>query len=361
MEKIEELDGFLCPITHEILKDPVITCDGITYERTAIEEWFQKGKISSPMTGMPLPVTTLTPNVALKKVIGEAYLEISAMVKKVRELEAEICTFQMEKDFKEGTQDRDDGTSLITKQRKLFKNKRKRCEEEIYRIEGTDQAIRSLAERYSSVLDSKQIRLELVEESIQQFISKRVRIETQITRNSGMDAEAEEEEGSCLISEEGAKTKKELRSIKKASKSLKRQKNLLLEEIHRDVSELARCGERRVELQKEKSSQEAVIQSLRELKQTVVSLSELKNSVGFQPDELKAAGYDARDLFVANFTVKELRAGGYQASELKGIPSHLLRQGGYTVKEMREAGYQARQLIQAGYRVREIHRAGGGS
>ena len=32
-------NDFECPITMEIMDDPVICCDGFTYERRAIEEW----------------------------------------------------------------------------------------------------------------------------------------------------------------------------------------------------------------------------------------------------------------------------------------------------------------------------------
>lgn len=33
---------YLCPITTEVMEDPVIAGDGYTYERTAIEQWFKK-------------------------------------------------------------------------------------------------------------------------------------------------------------------------------------------------------------------------------------------------------------------------------------------------------------------------------
>ena len=42
---------FICPITHELMKDPVFTCDGITYERNAVEKWL-KNHNTSPLTGM---------------------------------------------------------------------------------------------------------------------------------------------------------------------------------------------------------------------------------------------------------------------------------------------------------------------
>ena len=38
---------FVCPITQEIMRDPVILSDGHTYEKTAIEKWFEtKGRQS---------------------------------------------------------------------------------------------------------------------------------------------------------------------------------------------------------------------------------------------------------------------------------------------------------------------------
>jgi len=60
---------YLCPLTLEIFKDPVITTDGQTYEREAIETWFKQGHNSSPLTNMRLQSTNLIPNFALKKLI----------------------------------------------------------------------------------------------------------------------------------------------------------------------------------------------------------------------------------------------------------------------------------------------------
>ncbi|GAB6027955.1 hypothetical protein CHUAL_002183 [Chamberlinius hualienensis] len=60
---------FFCPITHEVMKDPVIASDGFSYERKAILEWLQSGKASSPMTNQKLSYMQLTPNYALKMLI----------------------------------------------------------------------------------------------------------------------------------------------------------------------------------------------------------------------------------------------------------------------------------------------------
>ncbi|KAL0279620.1 UNVERIFIED_CONTAM: hypothetical protein PYX00_001136 [Menopon gallinae] len=57
---------FLCPITHEIMTDPVICSDGFTYERGAIIEWLLCGRYTSPMTNEPLRHLKFLPNTTLK-------------------------------------------------------------------------------------------------------------------------------------------------------------------------------------------------------------------------------------------------------------------------------------------------------
>ncbi|KAK3064796.1 hypothetical protein LTS18_003846 [Coniosporium uncinatum] len=44
---------YVCPISQELLEDPVTAADGMTYERSAIERWPQIRK-TSPMTGLAL-------------------------------------------------------------------------------------------------------------------------------------------------------------------------------------------------------------------------------------------------------------------------------------------------------------------
>jgi hypothetical protein len=84
-------EEFHCPITHEIMKDPVITCDGHSYERSAITDWFQQIRntpqphnsssssscplnLTSPHTNEPLQSSNLYPNHALRNII-EKYAE----------------------------------------------------------------------------------------------------------------------------------------------------------------------------------------------------------------------------------------------------------------------------------------------
>ena len=66
------LDSFQCPLTMEVMRNPVITADGQTYERVEIERWFAMGKSTIPITGAELLSTNLTPNIALRNAIRES-------------------------------------------------------------------------------------------------------------------------------------------------------------------------------------------------------------------------------------------------------------------------------------------------
>ena len=62
-------DSFLCPLTADVLRDPVICLDGYSYERSAIEAYFRSGRMRSPVTGKELPATTMVSNESLKAAI----------------------------------------------------------------------------------------------------------------------------------------------------------------------------------------------------------------------------------------------------------------------------------------------------
>mmetsp|Transcript_8845 Transcript_8845/g.10287 ORF Transcript_8845/g.10287 Transcript_8845/m.10287 type:complete len:671 (+) Transcript_8845:58-2070(+) len=68
------IDSFLCPITRDPMEDPVICCDGHTYERSAIEMWLANNS-RSPKTNQVLPSRELIPNHALRSSI-EAIVEM---------------------------------------------------------------------------------------------------------------------------------------------------------------------------------------------------------------------------------------------------------------------------------------------
>jgi hypothetical protein len=62
----------ICPITGEIMKEPVTTPDGNTYEKEAILQWLHNHN-TEPQTRNPLYVNQLIPNRALK-VLYENYI-----------------------------------------------------------------------------------------------------------------------------------------------------------------------------------------------------------------------------------------------------------------------------------------------
>ena len=61
---------YVCPITFEIMDDPVVAADGYTYEATAIAAWMARHS-TSPMTNLPLAHSGLTPNLVLRSAIKE--------------------------------------------------------------------------------------------------------------------------------------------------------------------------------------------------------------------------------------------------------------------------------------------------
>lgn len=65
-------EEYICPITKEIMNDPVMGPDGHTYELLAIEEWLRDHGVS-PMTRVPMSVDQLVKNHALRNLI-ERYL-----------------------------------------------------------------------------------------------------------------------------------------------------------------------------------------------------------------------------------------------------------------------------------------------
>ncbi|CAH8318588.1 unnamed protein product [Eruca vesicaria subsp. sativa] len=63
---------FRCPISLELMRDPVTVCTGQTYDRTSIESWVSTGNNTTcPVTRAPLSDFTLIPNHTLRRLIQE--------------------------------------------------------------------------------------------------------------------------------------------------------------------------------------------------------------------------------------------------------------------------------------------------
>jgi hypothetical protein len=66
---LKEHPDFACPISHALMRDPVVAADGHSYERWEIESHFSCGSRKSPIDGDNLSGTALIPNRNLKKEI----------------------------------------------------------------------------------------------------------------------------------------------------------------------------------------------------------------------------------------------------------------------------------------------------
>ncbi|KAI4332463.1 hypothetical protein L6164_017369 [Bauhinia variegata] len=60
---------FCCPISLDLMSDPVIISTGQTYDRSSISRWMEEGHCTCPKTGQMLAHTRLVPNRALRNLI----------------------------------------------------------------------------------------------------------------------------------------------------------------------------------------------------------------------------------------------------------------------------------------------------
>ncbi|XP_010528570.1 PREDICTED: U-box domain-containing protein 21 [Tarenaya hassleriana] len=62
---------FQCPISFDLMKDPVIMASGITYDRGSIEKWIESGNKTCPATNTVLKTFEQIPNHAIRKMIQD--------------------------------------------------------------------------------------------------------------------------------------------------------------------------------------------------------------------------------------------------------------------------------------------------
>lgn len=64
-------DEFRCPISLDLMRDPVIVASGHTYDRNSIARWINSGHYTCPKSGQKLLHMALVPNYALKSLIQQ--------------------------------------------------------------------------------------------------------------------------------------------------------------------------------------------------------------------------------------------------------------------------------------------------
>ncbi|KAL4302179.1 hypothetical protein GQ457_10G020780 [Hibiscus cannabinus] len=62
---------FRCPISLELMRDPVTVSTGQTYDRSSIESWVATGNTTCPVTRVPLADFTFIPNHTLRRLIQD--------------------------------------------------------------------------------------------------------------------------------------------------------------------------------------------------------------------------------------------------------------------------------------------------
>ena len=62
---------FSCPVSMELMVDPVMVVTGHTYDRAFSQRWLESGNKTCPVTGIKLRSLELTPNFALRMAIQD--------------------------------------------------------------------------------------------------------------------------------------------------------------------------------------------------------------------------------------------------------------------------------------------------
>lgn len=103
MDQIEVPPYFLCPITLEIMKDPVTVSTGITYDRESIEQWlFSRNNSTCPVTKQVISDSELVPNITVRRIIQSwCVLHASHGIERYPTPKAPISKPQLLKIFKD--------------------------------------------------------------------------------------------------------------------------------------------------------------------------------------------------------------------------------------------------------------------
>ncbi|KAL1810312.1 hypothetical protein ACET3Z_027302 [Daucus carota] len=84
------LEDFRCPISLELMTDPVTVSTGQTYDRASIQKWFKSGNLICPKTGERLETTELVANSSLRKIIQQFCADHGVSLAKTRKKNSDI-------------------------------------------------------------------------------------------------------------------------------------------------------------------------------------------------------------------------------------------------------------------------------
>ncbi|KAG9154380.1 hypothetical protein Leryth_000820 [Lithospermum erythrorhizon] len=64
-------EEFKCPLSKELMKDPVIVSSGLTFDRPFIQKWLKSGNLVCPQTQQVLSLSMVTPNLLIREMISQ--------------------------------------------------------------------------------------------------------------------------------------------------------------------------------------------------------------------------------------------------------------------------------------------------
>ncbi|CAH8356361.1 unnamed protein product [Eruca vesicaria subsp. sativa] len=71
LETVSCPDEFRCPLSNELMRDPVVLASGQTYDKLFIQKWLSSGNRTCPKTQQVLSHTALTPNLLISDMISK--------------------------------------------------------------------------------------------------------------------------------------------------------------------------------------------------------------------------------------------------------------------------------------------------
>ncbi|KAL5212671.1 hypothetical protein ABZP36_023518 [Zizania latifolia] len=112
---------FLCPISSEIMRDPVVLASGQTYDRRFIQEWLSAGNRTCPHTQQVLSNTILIPNHLVRSMISQWCTENGITLSPLENQEEDLVTNNERKAFSE-LFDRISASSNLSVKRQAIKD-----------------------------------------------------------------------------------------------------------------------------------------------------------------------------------------------------------------------------------------------
>ncbi|WVZ75383.1 hypothetical protein U9M48_023439 [Paspalum notatum var. saurae] len=116
-------EHFLCPISSEIMRDPVVLASGQTYDRRFIQEWLSAGNRTCPQTQQVLSNTVLIPNHLVRSMVSQWCTDNGITLPPVENQEEDLVTNNERKTFSK-LLERITSSSNLCEQREAIKDMR---------------------------------------------------------------------------------------------------------------------------------------------------------------------------------------------------------------------------------------------